>query len=46
MNIQKLNSAISAFIKKKEFNSAYYEENWAEAKSVKNIISHSQRISF
>lgn len=35
MNIQKLNSAISKFIKKKKSNSAYYEENWAERKERK-----------
>lgn len=35
MNTKKLNSAISEFIKKKKFNSAYYEENWAERKERK-----------
>lgn len=32
MNIQKLNSAIAEFTKKKKSNAAYYEENWAERK--------------
>ena len=32
MNTQKLNSAITEFIKKKKSNTAYYEENWAERK--------------
>lgn len=35
MNTQKLNSAISEFIKKKNSNAAYYEENWAERKERK-----------
>lgn len=35
MNTKKLNSAIYEFIKKKKFNSAYYEENWAERKERK-----------
>lgn len=32
MNEQKLDSAITEFIRKKKSNSAYYEENWAERK--------------
>lgn len=36
MNMQKLNSAISEFTKKKKSNAAYYEENWAERKERKN----------
>ena len=35
MNIVKLNSAISEFTKKKKYNVAYYEENWAERKERK-----------
>ena len=35
MNIQKLNSAITEFIKKKKSNAAYYEENWTERKERK-----------
>ncbi len=35
MNIQKLNSAISDFVKKKKTNSSYYEENWADRKERK-----------
>lgn len=35
MNIDKLNSAISEFTKKKKSNVAYYEENWAERKERK-----------
>lgn len=35
MNTQKLNSAITEFIKKKKANAAYYEENWAERKERK-----------
>ena len=35
MNTQKLNSAITEFIKKKKSNAAYYEENWAERKERK-----------
>ena len=35
MNKQKLEIAISEFIKKKKSNSAYYEENWAERKERK-----------
>ena len=35
MNTQKLNSAITEFIKKKKTNAAYYEENWAERKERK-----------
>lgn len=35
MNTQKLNSAITEFIKKKKTNAAYYEENWAERKECK-----------
>ena len=35
MNIQKLNSAIAEFTKKKKSNAAYYEENWAERKERK-----------
>ena len=35
MNTQKLNSTITEFIKKKESNAAYYEENWAERKERK-----------
>lgn len=36
MNEQKLNSAISEFIRKKKSNAAYYEENWAERKERKD----------
>ncbi len=36
MNIDKLNSAISEFTKKKKSNAAYYEENWAERKERKD----------
>ena len=36
MNTQKLNSAITEFVKKKKSNAAYYEENWAERKERKN----------
>lgn len=36
MNIDKLNSAISEFTKKKKSNVAYYEENWAERKERKD----------
>lgn len=36
MNIQKLNSAISEFTKKKKSNAAYYEENWDERKERKD----------
>lgn len=36
MNTQKLNSAISEFVKKKKSNFAYYEENWAERKERKS----------
>lgn len=32
MNTQKLDSAISEFIKKRKTNTAYYEENWTERK--------------
>lgn len=32
MNTQKLDSAISEFIKKRKSNTAYYEENWTERK--------------
>ena len=32
MDTQKLKSAITEFIKKKKYNAAYYEENWAERK--------------
>ena len=46
MNTQKLNSAITEFIKKKKSNAAYYEENWAERKERKNTISLLLRISF
>lgn len=35
MNTQKLNSAITEFMKKKKSNAAYYEENWAERKERK-----------
>lgn len=35
MNIQKLNTAISEFTKKKKSNAAYYEENWTERKERK-----------
>ena len=35
MNTQKLNSAITEFIKKKKSKAAYYEENWAERKKRK-----------
>ena len=35
MNIQKLNSAITEFTKKKKSNAAYYEENWAARKEHK-----------
>lgn len=35
MNTQKLNSAIAEFIRKKKYNAAYYEENWAERKERK-----------
>lgn len=36
MNTQKLNAAITEFIKKKKFNAAYYEENWSERKERKD----------
>ena len=36
MNTQKLNSAITEFIKKKT-NAAYYEENWADRKEMKGL---------
>lgn len=36
MNIQKLDSAITEFIKKKKSNAAYYEENWTERKERKD----------
>ena len=35
MNMQKLNSAIAEFAKKKKSNEAYYEENWTERKERK-----------
>ncbi len=35
MNTQKLNSAITEFIKKKKSNAPYYEENWTERKERK-----------
>lgn len=35
MNTQKLDSAISEFIMKKESNTAYYEDNWSERKERK-----------
>lgn len=35
MDIQKLNSAISEFIKKKKSNAAYYADNWSERKERK-----------
>ena len=38
MNTQKLNSTITEFIKKKESNAAYYEENWAERKERKEYL--------
>lgn len=37
MNTQKLNSAITEFIKKKKPNAAYYEENWADRKEMKGL---------
>ena len=36
MNTQKLNAAITEFIKKKKSNAAYYEENWSEHKERKD----------
>ncbi len=36
MNTQKLNAAITEFIKKKKSNAAYYEENWSERKERKD----------
>lgn len=35
MDTQKLNSAISEFIKKKKSNAAYYADNWSERKERK-----------
>jgi len=43
MNTQKLNSAITEFIKKKKFNVAYYEEIGLKERNVKNTISPSRR---
>lgn len=40
MNIQKLNSAIAEFTKKKKANAAYYEENWAERKERKEYYQY------
>ncbi len=35
MNNSKLQSAISAFVKNKKSNSAYYDDNWTERKELK-----------
>lgn len=35
MDTQKLDSAISGFLMKKKFNTAYYEDNWSERKERK-----------
>lgn len=35
MNVQKLDAAISAFLKNKKLNAAYYEDNWSERKERK-----------
>ena len=35
MNNSKLQSAISAFIKNKKSNAAYYDDNWTERKELK-----------
>lgn len=35
MNNSKLQSAISAFVKNKKSNAAYYDDNWAERKELK-----------
>ena len=36
MNNSKLQSAISAFVKNKKANAAYYDENWTERKERKS----------
>ena len=35
MNKEKLQSAISSFIKDKKVNTAYYDDNWTERKELK-----------
>ena len=43
MNIYKLNSTVSEFIKKKKSNAAYYEENWNERKERKEYYQSFSR---
>ncbi len=35
MNVQKLDAAISAFLKNQKSNTAYYEDHWAERRERK-----------
>lgn len=46
MNTQKLNSAITEFIKKKNSNAAYYEENRIERKEQKEYYRFLSKTSF
>ena len=40
MNEIKLQSAISAFVKNRKTNAAYYDENWAERKERKGYYQN------
>ena len=42
MNEKKLKTAISAFVKNKKANAAYYDDNWAERKERKTYYHNNK----